>query len=470
MQSENELDLHNVESITSTVTEALAYSPESLDGTESESNDELCTALVSKWIKDLGIGQPGGPKNVILDLDTWGYELVVKQFYEQVEALNEKRKKNDQVNIHLITLQDCETINERFENLDSKSPDYQQEMDRLTGASILDQIPENESRIAIAIRGFGNDNIQVPESHQEAYSKSRGRFKAESRKDGWRLHYFCTEENARMAGMSLQKLMNYELKALIAADQKLEVKAKNVAEAIGKADRITVCDKRQDIEEEYRMNLSIGVEDVEAYASYGNVINILGAEAFSGPKYLGLDENGDPILDINGTFATDTHFIYKGEKVTRIRFDIKGGKVDLDSINLEIERNDEATRQRLLNQLIRAFTPTTLPAKVEEDATIVQPKALRNMIGEFGIGLNPLIPIGTGNMMLIEKMLGFHLGVGDAYKDFVNPDGLIHRAFNNVISDTHFDIASANYDNHLDIVFEFPDRKKISLLEILSSI
>ncbi len=463
MCPEADLKIQPEESISTTINEALRFSSEK----GSETNEELCTALAHRWVEDLGIGQPGGPENVILDMDTWGYELVGRRLEERVAEINKELPDDDKVKLHFIALQDCETVNEQLENLEPDSDDYQEKMDRLTGADILASIPEDESKIAIAIRGFGNDNIQVPDLHQAAYSQSRNRFKAESRKDGWRLHYFCTEENAQAASMPLAELMHYELKALIAADENLEIKAKFIAEIIGQANRITVRDNRPNIDDKYRMNLSIGVEDVEAYASCGNFINILGAEAFTGPKCIGTDTNGDPILDCNGTFATDTQFIYAGEKVTRLRFDIKDGKILLDTIDLEIANNDEEAQQKILKNLIADLTPTTLPAKVGENGTIIEPRAQRNMIGEFGIGLNPLIPINTGNRMLIEKMLGIHVGIGDAYPDFVREDGVIQRVSNNVYSDTHNDIVSANYDDHLDIIFEFSDGSTHNLRMLL---
>lgn len=189
----------------------------------------------------------------------------------------------------------------------------------------------------------------------------------------WVLLNYPTPAAAQKAKMGTEQYEDYLLEVCSVDYENLAEKQKPLVELLGRTDKVRLVAPNTD--------LTFSIKDIPVIASHGKR-NIPDGEVFT-----------SPVKDsVNGTISFNTPCPYRGVTFNNVSLTFKDGKiVDATSDNTE-----------KLNEILDS----------DEGA---------RYIGEFAIGLNPLINDPVGDILFDEKINGsIHFTPGQAYEDADN--------------------------------------------------
>lgn len=199
------------------------------------------------------------------------------------------------------------------------------------------------------------------------------------RKIRWTGMGYPTEEKADMFGIDFEKFYDMFWEAVMTDYNCMHEQGKRIADVLENASHVRVYTDKTDLEfsvEGRPVYIDDGViseEDIHI-GDIGN--NLPAGEVFCAP----LEHSGE------GRAFFDAAF-YKGEKITGIDAVFKKGKM----VNVSCEENEKLFKEALAHA-----------------------HGGKDIIGEFGIGLNPEVKEVTGYVITDEKIIGsIHIALGE---------------------------------------------------------
>ncbi|MGI6324586.1 MAG: aminopeptidase [Bacilli bacterium] len=190
----------------------------------------------------------------------------------------------------------------------------------------------------------------------------------------WVLINYPSILDAYKSKMKIEEFHSYALKVMDINYQQMAVDIKPLKELMEKTDKVRITGKDTD--------LVFSIKDMPVIPCVGKN-NIPDGEIFTAPI-----KNS-----VNGYITYNTPAPYRGKIYTNIKLTFKDGKI----ISATCNENDE--------DLNRIFN-------TDEDS---------RYIGEFAIGLNPLITEPMGDILYDEKIIGsIHFTPGRSYRDSYN--------------------------------------------------
>ncbi len=197
----------------------------------------------------------------------------------------------------------------------------------------------------------------------------------------WVLLNYPTNIDAYKASMTTKDFMDYAFDVMCVDYKSMNDKVRPLKELMDKTDKVRIVSKDTDI--------SFSIKDIPAIPCCGTC-NIPDGEIYTAP-----------VKDsINGTITFNTPCPYHGNIYTNVSLTYKDGLLVKSTCN----EDDE-----LLSKIF----------DIDDGA---------RHVGEFAIGINPLITTPMGDILFDEKIIGsIHFTPGSAYKDAYNGnDSAIH--------------------------------------------
>ncbi len=212
----------------------------------------------------------------------------------------------------------------------------------------------------------------------------------------WVLLNYPTALDAYKNKTSYRKYYDYALKAMTFDYAKMLKDMEPLKKLMEQTDKVHIVDKNTD--------LTFSIKDIPVIPCAGKS-NIPDGEIYTAP-----------IKDsVEGYITYNTPCPYQGNVYTGVRLEFSNGKIVNCTCNEDVLS-------------LKEIFDTDLGARY---------------IGEFSIGLNPMIRTPMGDILYDEKIIGsIHFTPGRAYKD----------AFNGNISSIHWDMVLLNPDIYFDDV------------------
>ena len=230
----------------------------------------------------------------------------------------------------------------------------------------------------IDIRATNNINVwnKVPDEQNGYYRKHYwGPIHLSERCNHtkWSVLRYPNDAMAQLAGMSTEEYEDFYFGACLVDYDKMEKAMKNLTDLMNKTDKVHIVGPGTDI--------SFSIKGIGSFAMCGNK-NIPDGEVYSAP-----------VKDsVNGYITYNTPAPYDGFVYQNVRLEFKDGKI-VDATSNNTER---------MNAIF----------DIDEGA---------RYIGEFAIGVNPMIHKAIGDILFDEKIAGsFHLTPGNAYDNTFN--------------------------------------------------
>lgn len=200
----------------------------------------------------------------------------------------------------------------------------------------------------------------------------------------WILLNYPSKIDSNKAGMNPDEFKDFSFNAMCYDYQKMSEDLKPLKELMGKTDKVRLTGKGTDI--------TFSIKDIPVIPCTGEA-NIPDGEIYTAP----VKES------VNGTIKYNTPSPYRGYVFNDVTLEFKDGKI----INATARENTKE-----LNEIF----------DTDEGA---------RYIGEFSIGVNPLIKYPMGDILFDEKIIGsIHFTPGASYKD----------AYNTNTSQVHWDM------------------------------
>ena len=185
----------------------------------------------------------------------------------------------------------------------------------------------------------------------------------------WILLNYPTHGLAQKANMSYERFYNYLLEVCTVNYKEMAENLKALKELMEKTDKVRIVGDET--------NLTFSIKDIPAIICAGTA-NLPDGEIFTAPI-----KNS-----VNGTIKYNTTSSYQGEIFKNVKFKFKNGKI------IEATADNNTTK---LNQIL----------DTDEGA---------RYIGEFALGINPLILHPMGDILFDEKIAGsLHFTPGQCY-------------------------------------------------------
>lgn len=189
----------------------------------------------------------------------------------------------------------------------------------------------------------------------------------------WSVIRYPNDAMAQLAGMSTEEYEDFYFKACLVDYKKMGRAMKNLCDLMDKTDNVHIVSPGTDI--------TFSIKDIPCYAMYGNN-NIPDGEVYTAP-----------VKDsVNGYITYNTPAPYDGFVYQNVYLEFKDGRI----INCKSNNIDRMTK--IFN--------------IDEGARYV---------GEFAIGVNPVITKAIGDILFDEKITGsFHITPGNSYDNTSN--------------------------------------------------
>ncbi len=185
----------------------------------------------------------------------------------------------------------------------------------------------------------------------------------------WVLLNYPTHGLAQRANMSYERFYNYLLEVCTVNYKEMTENLKPLKELMEKTDKVRIVGDET--------NLTFSIKDIPAIICAGTA-NLPDGEIFTAPIK----------TSVNGTIKYNTTSSYQGEIFKNVKFKFKNGKI------IEATADNNTTK---LNQIL----------DTDEGA---------RYIGEFALGVNPLILHPMGDILFDEKIAGsLHFTPGQCY-------------------------------------------------------
>ncbi|MFC1698147.1 aminopeptidase, partial [Nanoarchaeota archaeon] len=189
------------------------------------------------------------------------------------------------------------------------------------------------------------------------------------KQDNWALCEFPTNALAQEAGMSLNEYEDFVYGACLLDWKKQRAKQKKIKKLIMKGKQVRIVGKETDI--------TFSIKGKKVISSWGRN-NMPDGEVFTEPV----------TKSVNGYILFDYPVVRGGNEVDGVRLMFKEGK----AVEISAEKNE---------RFLQAMLNTDKGA---------------SSVGEFGIGMNPMIKKFTKKILFDEKMIGtIHLALGSSF-------------------------------------------------------
>ncbi|MEA4811323.1 MAG: aminopeptidase [Anaerolineaceae bacterium] len=189
----------------------------------------------------------------------------------------------------------------------------------------------------------------------------------------WTVLYYPTQATAQLAGMNLSDFEDFFFDSTLVTYEKMGRAMQPLVELMHKTDQVKIIAPGTD--------LQFSIKNIGIMAMHGNR-NLPDGEIYTAP----IRES------VNGTIRYNIDSRYQDFVFKDVSFVFKNGKI------VEASANDNKRLNRILD--------------TDEGA---------RYIGEFAIGVNPMITKGITNIIYDEKMSGsFHLTPGNCYNNAEN--------------------------------------------------
>ncbi len=214
---------------------------------------------------------------------------------------------------------------------------------------------------------------------------------------------YPTNALAQDAGMSLEEYEDFVFGACSLPPEKIVPKLQKLRDRVNKTKKVRIVGKNTD--------LTFSIKGMSAKAEYATH-NVPDAEVFTAPEKYSVEGH------IEFTYPA----IRAGNEVEGIYLEFKKGKI----VKAQAKSNEKF-----------------LKAMLKTDAG-------SEYLGEFGIGMNPMITKFTKNLLYDEKIGGtIHLAIGMAY-----PENIVKNKKNGNYSALHWDIVKDFRKEGGEVIFD----------------